>query len=185
MNWLHLLEAAKLLAGQTGAPAPPGRPRQAMIKRAVSTAYYAMFHALYHSNANALIGASTGPSHPPAWTGTYRALEHNFARERMRQHRASIPSAVQNFGVAFRVLQENRHIADYDPDARLLRSDVVKRSPPSSCCATDNLPQPRLRQHQPNPGHRVATRRSLAIGNQEPSGPASRPSSSAVSDMFR
>ena len=125
MNWLHLLEAAKLLAGQTGAPAPPGRPRQAMLKRAVSTAYYAMFHALCHSNANALIGTSTGPSHPPAWATTYRALEYNFARDRMRQHRASIPSAAQHFGVAFRVLQENRHIADYDPDARLLRSDVV------------------------------------------------------------
>ena len=92
MNWRHLIDAARLLAGQTGQMAPRGRPRQAMLKRAISTAYYAMFHALCHSNANALIGVSPGPPYPMAWTRAYRALDHNFARERMVGHRSGTPA---------------------------------------------------------------------------------------------
>ena len=125
MNWLHLIEAANLLAGLTGGPVPRGRPRQAMLKRAISTAYYAMFHALCQTNANALIGVSPGPPYPMAWTRAYRALDHNFARERMVRHRSRVPAAVQTFALSFSDLQQQRHRADYDPESRFARSEVV------------------------------------------------------------
>ena len=60
MNWRHLIQSALLLAGQLPARTPPGRPRQADLKRAISNAYYAMFHALCHSNATALWGNPGG-----------------------------------------------------------------------------------------------------------------------------
>ena len=110
MNWRHLIEAAKLLAGQTGAPAP-GRPRQAMLKRAVSTAYGAEFHALCSSNANTLTGISAGPPYPPEWTRTYRATEQRSASDRM-----------------------NRHAANTSPCSAALRSNLQHspRTPPQS-----------------------------------------------------
>lgn len=124
MNWLHLIDMARLLTGQGGVTTR-GRPRQAMLKRAVSAAYYAMFHVLCDSNANALIGTSPRTGSLSAWTITYRALDHNFAREQMRQNRAALSSPVQNFGETFRVLQENRHRADYDPNTRFSQDDAV------------------------------------------------------------
>ena len=57
MDWRHLIDAARLLARQGGVTVR-GRLRQTMLKRAVSAAYYSMFHALCRSNANALIGVS-------------------------------------------------------------------------------------------------------------------------------
>ena len=41
MNWRHLIEAARLLAGAIDAL--PGRPRQIMLGKAISVAYYAMY----------------------------------------------------------------------------------------------------------------------------------------------
>ena len=56
LNWEHSIEAAKLLAGSSSSVSASGRPRQAMLRRAVSTTYYATFHALCQSNADASIG---------------------------------------------------------------------------------------------------------------------------------
>ena len=125
MNWMHLIEAAKLLAGATDAAAAPGRPRQAMLKRAVSAAYYALFHALCFSNANTLTG-TLSPGNRPAWIRAYRALDHGSAKNRMEQHLADLPAGIQTFAGAFRILQEQRHKADYDPAARFRRSAVIR-----------------------------------------------------------
>ena len=126
MNWRHLIEAARLLAGAAGGSTAPGRPRQAMLKRAVSAAYYAMFHALCASNADAIVGASPAPAHRPAWTRTYRALDHSFARRQMTRHRADLPSKIQGFATAFSDLQDQRHLADYDPDFSWQRPNVIR-----------------------------------------------------------
>ncbi len=123
MDWSHLIDAARLLAGTTGAPAR-GRPRQAMLKRAVSTAYYAMFHALCGSNADTIIGTSPAAD-KMAWTRTYRALDHGPAKNRMEQHLANLSPGMQTFATSFSVLQEQRHQADYDPDAFFRRSDAI------------------------------------------------------------
>ena len=124
MNWLHLIDTARLLAGQTGTSLR-GRPRQVMLKRAISTAYYALFHALCYSNANTLFGRAAGPPYPLAWLRAYRAIEHRSASQRMNQQAGNMSAASQNFGAAFLFLQEQRHRADYDPEARFRRSEVV------------------------------------------------------------
>lgn len=124
MNWQHLIDIARLLAGQ-GALVTRGRPRQMMLKKAISVAYYAMFHALCYSNANVLIGSSTRAARTPGWTRTYRALDHGAAKERLMQHRSGASPGVQDFGTAFSVLQGNRHRADYDPNARFDRRHAV------------------------------------------------------------
>ena len=70
--------------------------RQDDLRRAVSTAYYAMFHALANSNANALVGAPTN-NDAMAWNRAYRALEHGDARRRFRHagHMEPFPQSCQ------------------------------------------------------------------------------------------
>ena len=124
MNWRHLIDAAYLLAGRTSPTI--GRPRQAMLQRAVSTAYYAMLHALCASNANTLVGISPAVDNA-AWTRAYRALEHGQAYRQMRpSNLTNSPPAIRNFAARFKLLQEQRHMADYDPNSRFLRSNVIQ-----------------------------------------------------------
>lgn len=124
MNWQHLIDIARLLAGQ-GTLVSRDRPRQMMLKKAISAAYYAMFHALCYSNANVLIGSSARAARLPGWSRAYRALDHGTARDRLLQHRPVASTEVRNFGATFSVLQENRHTADYDPTARFSQTYTV------------------------------------------------------------
>ena len=57
------------------------RPTQALLRRAVSTVYYAMFHALAANAADLLMGTSRGP----AWHRVYRSLDHGRARKACQQ----------------------------------------------------------------------------------------------------
>ena len=94
-----------------------GRPRQANLSRAISTAYYAMFHCLAGNCADALIGGSGSNRSESAWRQVYRALEHGTARRRCQQVSAleQFSVEVRNFADLFVDLQEKRHKADYDP----------------------------------------------------------------------
>ena len=125
MNWRHLIDAARILAGDSGDQRRQGRPRQAMLKRAISTAYYAMFHALCHSNANLVAGQQMDPPTREAWTRAYRGLDHRPARNRLAGARTFQGPSVQQFVKAFALLQEQRQNADYDPHSRYLRDQVV------------------------------------------------------------
>ena len=56
VNWTKLIAAGRA----TLIPKPPDiQPAPAAIRRAISTAYYAAFHALTANNAEVLIGART------------------------------------------------------------------------------------------------------------------------------
>ena len=92
--------------------------RQDDLRRAVSTAYYAMFHALANSNANALIGATENDNDNAAWNRTYRALEHGDIRRRFQhaRHMDPFPRVVKEFANTFNELQRERQTADYNPD---------------------------------------------------------------------
>ena len=126
LDWRHLIEAARILAGVSGAGTAPGRPRQAMLKRAVSTAYYAMFHALCVSNADALVGASPTGDDFDLWVQTFRALDHGQAKNRLLAYRQqSSTSEISEFARAFGNLQERRLAADYNPRSVFTRSQVV------------------------------------------------------------
>lgn len=96
-----------------------------MLKRAISTAYYAMFHALCLSNANLVAGQLLDPPTREAWTRSYRSLDHVAARQRMAQGAETMEPAVQQFAAAFALLQQQRQRADYDPHSRFLRDEVL------------------------------------------------------------
>ena len=125
MNWRHLIDAARMLAGGSGTQLTRGRPRQAMLKRAISTAYYAMFHALCGSNADVVSGLSADPQTRESWTRTYRSLDHGPARQRMSQGAGTMDPAVQRFAAVFAQLQQQRRLADYDPHSSFSRRQGI------------------------------------------------------------
>jgi hypothetical protein len=105
-----LLKIADDLAGQDG----PGRPREAYLRRSLSTSYYALFHALARLCADELVGVTSRNSEP--WIRVYRALEHVAAKTALnRSDVQKLDSAVKMFATAFTQLQEKRQTADYDP----------------------------------------------------------------------
>ena len=59
--------------------APPIGPSREAIHRAISTTYYAVFHAISAVNADARHGVPTNRSTAQAWTNTYRQMRHGFA----------------------------------------------------------------------------------------------------------
>jgi hypothetical protein len=106
------------LAGRLANPAPQD-PEQASLRRSVSTAYYALFHFLVQDGAQ-------------GWNGTdamRSSLERKFEHSRMRSVSQSVaqdkwpgwsvpkltpPSELRSVARAFVLLQEARHLADYD-----------------------------------------------------------------------
>ena len=108
------------------------RPRQADLKRAISTAYYAMFHALAKNNADKFISRTNNDGRADrAWLQTYRALEHRKAKnacERCyREQRLGFPEPIRTFASYFVTMQKERYEADYNPASRFSRQDVLAK----------------------------------------------------------
>lgn len=105
-----------------------GRPREANLRRAVSTAYYALFHCLAECSADSLVGGSGSNRSQPAWNQTYRALNHGNVRRRCenRHFIARFPVEIQDFANMFVDMQAKRHSADYDPDATFSLHDTIQ-----------------------------------------------------------
>lgn len=120
---LDLIKTAKRLATAGDA----NRPRQADLKRAVSTTYYAMFHALCANCANTLIGTQGSARSIPAWVQAYRAINHREAKEKCKNQSVmkEFPKDIEDFGNRFITAQTKRHNADYDPTSSYTRSDVL------------------------------------------------------------
>lgn len=101
---------------------------QTELRRAVSCAYYAMFHTLAASNADALISNTPAARQRWSWQQAYRAADHRPTRNKLT--RASLggrfPVAVSRFGEAFEVAQRMRHAADYDPESVFSSLDVAE-----------------------------------------------------------
>ena len=118
MNPLDLMETARGLAELS-----PRRPSQANLRRAVSTAYYALFHCLAACAANTLIGRTRSP----AWHQTYRALEHGRARTACgnKPALAAFPPDVRDFADVFAALQKSRHQADYALEVKYDKENVL------------------------------------------------------------
>ena len=119
-----LLQQAEHLASYEGA-----NPSQASLRRAVSTAYYALFHLLTEDAALRWSGSSE------ARTGLERAFQHGPMKNTSIQFRQqtwkdwhgnkkAIPSAIQEIAGAFVDLQDERHAADYDNHAQWTATDV-------------------------------------------------------------
>lgn len=125
----HLLEQARHLARRERT-----RPRQASLRRAISTAYYALFHFLIRE-AIRQMGPNLGIENH---NRIYRWFDHRTMYQVARsfsQIVVRIPGSkeiliqgntgsVKHIAQWFADLQELRHSADYDPGAVFLRGDV-------------------------------------------------------------
>ena len=126
MNPDDLIRIAEHLASG-GLGGGIGRPVQAELRRAVSAAYYALFHALSRSCANILVGVAPASRSQPAWSQVYRALEHGHAKNQCSNWRmlSRFPRQIRGFADSVVEMQRHRQEADYNPDARFSRSDVL------------------------------------------------------------
>ena len=113
MRWQDLIATSRLL---TTAPHPNTQPLQDSLRRAISTAYYAMFHALASSNADCLVGTPHDQLTEHGWSRVYRGLNHNAARRNLMQHWSLFSPQIRHFAHVFEQLQDQRHLADYDPN---------------------------------------------------------------------
>jgi len=106
------------------------RPRQASLRRAVSTAYYAVFHLLIQDSVRALVGqrqeirevASRWFSHTQMASacGFFQGSKVLLKHQPVGKGLAGIPVSqeLQDVARAFQTLQQARHEADYDMSSR-------------------------------------------------------------------
>jgi hypothetical protein len=72
-----------------------------------------------------LIGSSKHSRSEAAWTEVYRSLGHGAAKSACEDGRIrEFPPEIGEFAIIFASLQSVRHLADYDPTARLRKSAV-------------------------------------------------------------
>ena len=104
-----------------------GRPSQTDLRRAISSVYYALFHAIAQSNADTLVGDDPQSRDQAAWRQAYRALDHGYAKRRCQsaQNNLRFSLPVKNLAGQFVDLQSARHRADYDPDEIFSGQDVL------------------------------------------------------------
>jgi uncharacterized protein (UPF0332 family) len=131
-NTEHLLEQAdRLIANESR-----GAPRQIDLRRAISNAYYAVFHAIAAYTADTIVGRKYRST--PRYALAYRNVEHRTLRslcdevpknKRTAKYLQYVPddgfgSDIVAFAAAVVELQEKRHLADYDPLFRV-RADSI------------------------------------------------------------
>jgi hypothetical protein len=132
LNPNHLFEQAnKLITIQVGPP------RQVDVRRAISAAYYATFHATITAAADQFIGVTNRDT--SRYGLVYRSVGHAWLRDlckevqkptlsnKFRPHApiGGFGSNVTAFAAAVVELQEKRHSADYDVMIRMNKSDAV------------------------------------------------------------
>lgn len=129
----HLLEQAQRLIALPSARAP----RQVDLRRAISAAYYAVFHAVLGAAADEFVGKTKQST--IQYTLVYRSVAHstlrsiceNATKPKMPgKYARYVPSGgfdnnIQRFAAAVLELQERRHGADYDPSTRFKMSDAT------------------------------------------------------------
>jgi hypothetical protein len=140
----HLLDQAERLA----APLRSGAPRQADLRRAISSAYYSLFHFCLSAVADEFVGVSQRTS--SRYALVYRSVDHRGLKDLCAEARKQTPPAkyvpyfplggfdldIQVFSTAMIELQERRHQADYNPQPRFSTADaqlaIATPSPASS-----------------------------------------------------
>jgi hypothetical protein len=124
-----LIAVARLLSAQ----APP---TDAQLRRAVSTAYYAVFHRILRAAAQRFIGVGREAS--AAYALIYRGFDHGRMKAvcvalsastlndklRFGLGKSAVSQEMRDFASAFPDLQDVRHLADYHPNTQFLPSDV-------------------------------------------------------------
>lgn len=127
----HLLAQASRLASREA-----GAPRQVDLRRAISAAYYAVFHKVLTAAADEIVGVGRRSS--ALYELTYRSIDHGRLRklcedaQKMRLPpkiaryvtSGQFSSEMQTFAAGLVELHQHRHSADYDPTVRVTMSDA-------------------------------------------------------------
>jgi len=130
--YLQLLHQARRLARLD-----PRRPQQGNLRRAVSAAYYSLFHFLIDRSSRYLAGSSR--SREPGRLVLTRAYGHAEMLAVARAFEAGnfpavitrimpvlpVPRELHDVAELFRILQVQRHRADYDLVERFARQDLL------------------------------------------------------------
>ena len=115
-----LLALADVLVALSGR----GSFLQAALRRSVSTAYYALFHALCTLCSDSLVRWSR----TDLVDRTYRSLDHGTARRRLAAlaSTSSSGSSIKRVSTLFSLMQDQRNDADYErPRVLLSRNEAV------------------------------------------------------------
>ena len=114
------LLAARILAD------PDSNPTDGSLRRAASSAYYALFHTVSNAFADLLVGDTPAARASDEWNQAYRALDHRQLRRQcarssdvLRYH-----PDLRRFAQTFVDLQDLRHEADYSPHANFDQARV-------------------------------------------------------------
>ncbi len=112
----------------------PRRPKQASLRRAVSAAYYALFHLLLSESSKMLI---SGSAHARLRALTSRAFDHGTMRQASKAFASGglpanlqmilpqgAPRQLRRIAAIFVDTQQARHGADYDVTLRLSRNEA-------------------------------------------------------------
>lgn len=132
LNPNHLLDQAEKLI----APPPAGPPRQVDIRRAISAAYYSVFHAKLAAAADQYVGVVHRGTNRYALV--YRSIDHQKVKEICGKVKspavprdispyspsAGFDSDIRGFASVLYELQQKRHDADYNPSIRVRTSDA-------------------------------------------------------------
>lgn len=107
------------------------------LRRAISAAYYGLFHAILTAAADEFVGRNQRLT--PRYALTYRSIDHAALRSLCKEvQKTTLPakyvqylpasgfgSNIQAFAAAVIDLQEKRLSSDYDPLFRVRTSDAV------------------------------------------------------------
>jgi uncharacterized protein (UPF0332 family) len=114
------------------------KPKQANLRRAISSLYYAVFHLLVDEACRIQIGAQRNQA--PFRQVLGRAFAHGVMKEACKSFGGgtlkkgvakglpagfTIPGEIRELAETFVDLQDNRHLADYDLTERFKRSEVL------------------------------------------------------------
>ena len=133
LNADHLFEQADKLIS----PSPAGRPRQVDLRRAISSAYYGVFHSCLAAAADEFVGAAQRAT--SRYVLVYRSIDHKALRDICDEAKKQTPSGkyvpyfpgggfdpnIQAFSTATIELQQKRHGADYNPQPLFRTSDAL------------------------------------------------------------
>ena len=107
------------------------RPKQASLRRAVSAAYYALFHLLVNEATSMMFSeeklrllVGRAFSHTEMKVASRPFANMTLPKEIKQIWPGTIPKELQSIAETFGELQEQRHKADYKVDHRLKRNQV-------------------------------------------------------------
>ena len=117
----ELIDTCRKLVPQSADPPPS----EADMRRAISAAYYAVFHTLAASNAELIAGPPQSNVSAYAWERVYRRLDHGRAQNNLRAVLNLLSPTGEYFARTFIDLQGWRQEADYDPNFTITRPTTV------------------------------------------------------------